>query len=196
MPVIFNEPLSFLQRLAEYMEHTFLVHQANTRSDSVERMKVGKRLADGWDPPKLQRLMCLSLVRSVWLPLRCRLWPPSGSVQVNPSTHYWEKPMNWSGMWDFRMILSLIPCQNKAWWQEHVDTCLFQRGSGLQTDIRAGEPSSSSQRVPRWGAEEWLCVSWIHLPQTQVLGQECGSGAQRHHHTGASQVTESAHLCF
>eukprot|EP00066_Takifugu_rubripes_P023595 XP_011612861.1 PREDICTED: oxysterol-binding protein-related protein 1-like isoform X2 [Takifugu rubripes] len=39
MPVIFNEPLSFLQRLAEYMEHTFLVHQANACSDSVERMK-------------------------------------------------------------------------------------------------------------------------------------------------------------
>ncbi|TKS75050.1 Oxysterol-binding protein-related protein 1 [Collichthys lucidus] len=39
MPVIFNEPLSFLQRLTEYMEHTYLIHQANTTSDSVERMK-------------------------------------------------------------------------------------------------------------------------------------------------------------
>ncbi|XP_034532018.1 oxysterol-binding protein-related protein 1 isoform X2 [Notolabrus celidotus] len=39
MPVIFNEPLSFLQRLTEYMEHTYLIHQANTSSDSVERMK-------------------------------------------------------------------------------------------------------------------------------------------------------------
>uniref|UniRef100_A0A3Q1HZQ0 Oxysterol-binding protein n=1 Tax=Anabas testudineus TaxID=64144 RepID=A0A3Q1HZQ0_ANATE len=29
MPVIFNEPLSFLQRLTEYMEHTYLIHQAN-----------------------------------------------------------------------------------------------------------------------------------------------------------------------
>ena len=40
MPVIFNEPLSFLQRLTEYMEHTYLIHQANTVPDSVERMKV------------------------------------------------------------------------------------------------------------------------------------------------------------
>lgn len=40
MPVVFNEPLSFLQRLAEYMEHTYLIHQANTTTDSVERMKV------------------------------------------------------------------------------------------------------------------------------------------------------------
>lgn len=40
MPVIFNEPLSFLQRLAEYMEHTFLIQQANTCPDSIERMKV------------------------------------------------------------------------------------------------------------------------------------------------------------
>uniref|UniRef100_A0A668ACQ9 Oxysterol-binding protein n=1 Tax=Myripristis murdjan TaxID=586833 RepID=A0A668ACQ9_9TELE len=39
MPVAFNEPLSFLQRLTEYMEHTYLIHQANTSSDSVERMK-------------------------------------------------------------------------------------------------------------------------------------------------------------
>uniref|UniRef100_A0A671UIM1 Oxysterol-binding protein n=1 Tax=Sparus aurata TaxID=8175 RepID=A0A671UIM1_SPAAU len=39
MPVIFNEPLSFLQRLTEYMEHTYLIHRANTSSDSIERMK-------------------------------------------------------------------------------------------------------------------------------------------------------------
>uniref|UniRef100_A0A3B5AJ91 Oxysterol-binding protein n=1 Tax=Stegastes partitus TaxID=144197 RepID=A0A3B5AJ91_9TELE len=40
MPVIFNEPLSFLQRLTEYMEHTYLIHQANASSDSIERMKL------------------------------------------------------------------------------------------------------------------------------------------------------------
>ncbi|XP_041804956.1 oxysterol-binding protein-related protein 1-like isoform X1 [Chelmon rostratus] len=39
MPVIVNEPLSFLQRLTEYMEHTYLIHQANATTDSVERMK-------------------------------------------------------------------------------------------------------------------------------------------------------------
>ncbi|XP_026861347.2 oxysterol-binding protein-related protein 1 isoform X1 [Electrophorus electricus] len=39
MPVIFNEPLSFLQRLTEYMEHTHLIHQANVSTDSTERMK-------------------------------------------------------------------------------------------------------------------------------------------------------------
>ncbi|XP_056131921.1 oxysterol-binding protein-related protein 1 isoform X2 [Lampris incognitus] len=39
MPVIFNEPLSFLQRLTEYMEHTYLIHRANAASDSIERMK-------------------------------------------------------------------------------------------------------------------------------------------------------------
>ncbi|XP_029001379.1 oxysterol-binding protein-related protein 1 isoform X2 [Betta splendens] len=39
MPVIFNEPLSFLQRLTEYMEHTYLIQQANASSDSAERMK-------------------------------------------------------------------------------------------------------------------------------------------------------------
>ncbi|XP_032421576.1 oxysterol-binding protein-related protein 1-like isoform X1 [Xiphophorus hellerii] len=39
MPVIFNEPLSFLQRITEYMEHTYLIHRANAAADSVERMK-------------------------------------------------------------------------------------------------------------------------------------------------------------
>ncbi|XP_077369536.1 oxysterol-binding protein-related protein 2-like [Festucalex cinctus] len=40
MPVVFNEPLSFLQRLSEYMEHTHLIHRACTLSDSIERMQV------------------------------------------------------------------------------------------------------------------------------------------------------------
>ncbi|KAM9343472.1 oxysterol-binding protein-related protein 2-like isoform 2-T2 [Pholidichthys leucotaenia] len=40
MPVEFNEPLSFLQRFSEYMEHTHLIHQACSLSDSIERMKV------------------------------------------------------------------------------------------------------------------------------------------------------------
>ncbi|XP_043921287.1 oxysterol-binding protein-related protein 1 [Protopterus annectens] len=39
MPVIFNEPLSFLQRLTEYMEHTYLIHKLNDCSDSVERLQ-------------------------------------------------------------------------------------------------------------------------------------------------------------
>ncbi|XP_048451531.1 oxysterol-binding protein-related protein 1-like isoform X2 [Rhincodon typus] len=39
MPVIFNEPLSFLQRLTEYMEHTYLVHEAIGSRNSLERMQ-------------------------------------------------------------------------------------------------------------------------------------------------------------
>ncbi|XP_057683887.1 oxysterol-binding protein-related protein 2-like [Corythoichthys intestinalis] len=39
MPVIFNEPLSFLQRITEYMEHTYLINRACSLSDSVERMQ-------------------------------------------------------------------------------------------------------------------------------------------------------------
>ncbi|XP_039590560.1 oxysterol-binding protein-related protein 2b [Polypterus senegalus] len=39
MPIAFNEPLSFLQRITEYMEHTYLIHKANMLSDSVERMQ-------------------------------------------------------------------------------------------------------------------------------------------------------------
>ncbi|XP_078397293.1 oxysterol-binding protein-related protein 1 isoform X2 [Cetorhinus maximus] len=39
MPVIFNEPLSFLQRLTEYMEHTYLIHEAISSHHSSERMQ-------------------------------------------------------------------------------------------------------------------------------------------------------------
>ncbi|XP_025069688.1 oxysterol-binding protein-related protein 1 isoform X4 [Alligator sinensis] len=39
MPVIFNEPLSFLQRLTEYMEHTYLIHKASSLSSTVDRMQ-------------------------------------------------------------------------------------------------------------------------------------------------------------
>uniref|UniRef100_A0AAR2JJ44 Oxysterol-binding protein n=1 Tax=Pygocentrus nattereri TaxID=42514 RepID=A0AAR2JJ44_PYGNA len=40
MPIVFNEPLSFLQRITEYMEHTYLIHKACAQSDSIERMQV------------------------------------------------------------------------------------------------------------------------------------------------------------
>ncbi|KAM4610354.1 oxysterol-binding protein-related protein 2-like [Polymixia lowei] len=39
MPIVFNEPLSFLQRITEYMEHTYLINQACLPSDSIERMQ-------------------------------------------------------------------------------------------------------------------------------------------------------------
>ena len=39
MPVIFNEPLSFLQRLTEFMEHAYLTHKASSFADPVERMQ-------------------------------------------------------------------------------------------------------------------------------------------------------------
>ena len=42
MPVVFNEPLSFLQRISEYMEHTHLIHKACSLSDSIDRMQVEK----------------------------------------------------------------------------------------------------------------------------------------------------------
>uniref|UniRef100_A0A3B5KYG6 Oxysterol-binding protein n=1 Tax=Xiphophorus couchianus TaxID=32473 RepID=A0A3B5KYG6_9TELE len=39
MPIVFNEPLSFLQRISEYMEHTYLINKACSLSDSIERMQ-------------------------------------------------------------------------------------------------------------------------------------------------------------
>ncbi|KAK7884646.1 hypothetical protein WMY93_027769 [Mugilogobius chulae] len=39
MPIAFNEPLSFLQRITEYMEHTYLINKACALPDSIERMQ-------------------------------------------------------------------------------------------------------------------------------------------------------------
>ncbi|KAM4737848.1 oxysterol-binding protein-related protein 2-like [Anableps anableps] len=39
MPIVFNEPLSFLQRISEYMEHTYLINKACSLSNSIERMQ-------------------------------------------------------------------------------------------------------------------------------------------------------------
>ncbi|KAJ7351002.1 Oxysterol-binding protein- protein 1 [Desmophyllum pertusum] len=39
MPVIFNEPLTFLQRVAEYMEYVYLLHTAASLDDPLHRMQ-------------------------------------------------------------------------------------------------------------------------------------------------------------
>lgn len=64
-----------------------------------------------------------------------------------------------------------------------------QRGPGLQAHIGAGEPPPAGQRLSRRGPQTGICLPRIHLPQTQVLGEERGGGAQRCHHTGAAQVS-------
>ena len=40
MPVGFNEPLSFLQRMAELMEFSELLQLAASQTDSIRRMEV------------------------------------------------------------------------------------------------------------------------------------------------------------
>ncbi|XP_055702514.1 oxysterol-binding protein-related protein 2 isoform X3 [Phlebotomus papatasi] len=54
MPVIFNEPLSFLQRITEHMEYAPLLHVAARQEDSVDRLKYVAAfaisgLASNWD---------------------------------------------------------------------------------------------------------------------------------------------------
>ncbi|XP_015334128.1 oxysterol-binding protein-related protein 2 isoform X3 [Marmota monax] len=39
MPIAFNEPLSFLQRITEYMEHVYLIHKASHQPQPLERMQ-------------------------------------------------------------------------------------------------------------------------------------------------------------
>ncbi|XP_074868280.1 oxysterol-binding protein-related protein 2 isoform X4 [Carettochelys insculpta] len=39
MPIVFNEPLSFLQRITEYMEHVYLINKASSHVNPLERMQ-------------------------------------------------------------------------------------------------------------------------------------------------------------
>uniref|UniRef100_A0A8C9PEM4 Oxysterol-binding protein n=1 Tax=Spermophilus dauricus TaxID=99837 RepID=A0A8C9PEM4_SPEDA len=50
MPIAFNEPLSFLQRITEYMEHVYLIHKAALQPQPLERMQVGSCV--WWRPGK------------------------------------------------------------------------------------------------------------------------------------------------
>lgn len=54
MPVVFNEPLSFLQRIAEYMEYSYLLRIASEQTDPVARMQyvagfAVSALASNWE---------------------------------------------------------------------------------------------------------------------------------------------------
>lgn len=47
MPVVFNEPLSFLQRVAEYMEYAKLLKQAAQEQTPIARLQVRGNLRFG-----------------------------------------------------------------------------------------------------------------------------------------------------
>ena len=42
MPVVFNEPLTFLQRITEYLEYATLLETAAAQDNPVDRMMVRK----------------------------------------------------------------------------------------------------------------------------------------------------------
>ena len=70
----------------------------------------------------------------------------------------------------------------------------LQRGPGVPAGVGAGVPPPPGQCLPRGELGRGLCLSRLHLPQAQVLGQECGGGAQRNNNNGTAQVSTSACL--
>ncbi len=40
VPAAFNEPITFIQRVAEYMEYVDLIHKAADTTDAVKRLQV------------------------------------------------------------------------------------------------------------------------------------------------------------
>ena len=83
--------------------------------------------------------------------------------------------------------------QKVIWWNVNV----LQGGRRVPSDFRAGQPPPPHQCLPRPVSQPGLRVPRIHLPQAQVLGQERGGWAQRHHDFRAAQVSMSAtELCL
>lgn len=148
MPVIFNEPLSFLQRLSEYMEHTQLIHRANATPDSMERMKVGGGGGGGGACPVQGHVLITQQPSSVLQPLLCPLWRPSGRELGNHSTPYWERPLSSSGKGSehggaaLHPGVNLVPCCREdlgfRWVSEqvshHPPVSAFQ-AQGLEEDF-------------------------------------------------------------
>lgn len=113
MPVVFNEPLSFLQRMSEYMEHTHLIYKACSLSDSIDRMQVGNKGAGAmfflvfclklclW-VKQLKHLIVILItslsVDSLLLHLPFRLLHLNGKGLESHLTLCWEKHTRWWGM--------------------------------------------------------------------------------------------------
>ncbi|KAJ4437605.1 hypothetical protein ANN_17750 [Periplaneta americana] len=77
MPVIFNEPLSFLQRMVEYMEYAHLLRRAAEETDPVGRMQKQVVKAASLEKPLLRRVACDRSAHVAQLPV-----PPLPSVSI------------------------------------------------------------------------------------------------------------------
>lgn len=97
MPVVFNEPLSFLQRMTEYMEYARLLRMASEQDDAVERMKY----VAGACPSDIYRARIISVLRVCvinfvfYIPLSRTWWRIGFAVSALASN--WErlgKPFN------------------------------------------------------------------------------------------------------
>jgi len=80
MPVQLNEPISFLQRVVEYMEYAHLLEMADSCTDPVERMQVSWSLLPGRVEWQTKRNVSLRLL--VAFRLRMHLYVCSAGRQL------------------------------------------------------------------------------------------------------------------
>uniref|UniRef100_A0A8B9LN85 Uncharacterized protein n=1 Tax=Astyanax mexicanus TaxID=7994 RepID=A0A8B9LN85_ASTMX len=147
MPVLFNEPLSFLQRLTEYMEHMYLIHQANTSTDSIQRMKCVAAFA-------------VSAVASQWERTGKPFNPLLGETyELIRSAQHWQpgKPMYHShNLHDFNdLVLKKKICAIYGKWTEclyTVDPATFDLHKKADKKP-AEEKKGSKQEMPPPEAE-------------------------------------------
>ncbi|XP_066269069.1 oxysterol-binding protein-related protein 1-like isoform X3 [Branchiostoma lanceolatum] len=92
MPVVFNEPLSFLQRLCEYMDYSYLLDKASASGDSLVRLQpmgVSQSVRCDWPAGRPAPIVC-------WCPAgREPLYVTAFAVSACSSNeHRLSKPFN------------------------------------------------------------------------------------------------------
>ena len=106
MPVIFNEPLSFLQRIVEYMEYANLLSKAAMCDDPVQRIEV--------------------MTDTIWDD-----WARGTSVGLSVRMHVFEVICYKSKIWkNYRIIiypLSYIPAKIKTSHLSHDFCCTISK---------------------------------------------------------------------
>lgn len=116
------------------------------------------------------------------LRLLCRPLRLSGSELENPSTLFLGRLMNSTGT--HRYIFTYVSSSRCI--HPSCPSSSIQRGARLPADCRAGIPSSPGECLPCWEPGWRLCIPWLNIPQTEILGEERWGGAQRDYHSGAT----------
>lgn len=155
MPVVFNEPLSFLQRMTEYMEYARLLQLAAENDNPIERMKyVAGTCSDALCIPRLALAILLR------------------ADPLTPSMHCACRLCHIGAGIELGAIGQTVQSDSRR--DIRIPKLRFS------DSVRAGVAPSTDIRVPCRLAG--IQIFRRHSSKAQVLGQKCRDSAQGHRH--------------